>query len=261
VYPGAEAEQVQSFVTTPLQEVMAAVEGVDYITSSSADGISIISVNLTSGYDANEAMAEITALIAPVKNQFPRTVEYPEIVKSSAALGAGLYLQAWSDTYTLEQLTDYMDRVVKPEILTLSSVGGVVVYGAREFSMRLWLDPVQMAAFDISVEEFHSAVTEGTFQTPAGEIESERTTIKVKADTELSTVEDFENIVIRQQGDERVRVKDVARVELGAASDATSVFFKGKRGLSLVECVPGNSQKARGGRETVARGGACGGEF
>ena len=242
VYPGAEAEQVQSFVTTPLQEVMASVEGVDYITSSSADGVSIISVNLTPGYDANEAMAEITSLIAPVKNRFPLTVEYPEIVKSSAALGAGLYLQAWSDSYSLEQLTDYLDRVVKPEILTVPSVGGVIIYGSREFSMRLRLDPVQMAAFDISVEEFHQAITQGTFQTPAGELQGPLVNIKVKADTELSTVEDFENIVIRQQGDERVQVRDVARVELGAADNTTSVFFKGQRGLSLsVSGAPGES--------------------
>ena len=242
LYPGAEADQVLSYVTTPLQEVFAAVEGVDYLTSSSADGISLITAHLEPGYDANEAMAEMTSVIAPVKNLFPEAVEYPEITKDTAGIGAGMFLQAFSDSYDLQQLTDYMDRVIKPEILTLPGVGGVATYGAREYAMRLWLDPVQLAAFDISVEEFHRAITRGSFQTPAGEIENGRVFTKVKADTELDSVEEFENIVIRQDGNGRVQVKDVARVELGAADTSSSVFFKGERGLSLgVSAAPGVS--------------------
>src|SRR5690606_36615347 len=151
LYPGAEADQVLSYVTTPLQEVFAAVEGVDYLTSSSADGISVITVHLEPGYDANEAMAEMTSVIAPVKNLFPEAVEYPEITKDTAGIGAGMFLQAFSDSYDLQQLTDYMDRVIKPEILTLPGVGGGATYGAREYALRRWLDPVQLAAIGISV--------------------------------------------------------------------------------------------------------------
>jgi multidrug efflux pump len=233
VYPGARAEQVLSYVTTPLQEVFAAVEGVDFITSTSTDGVSFISVNLTPGYDANTAMSEMTSVIPPVINEFPDTVEYPTIAKETTTKGADLYLQAISDTYSLEQLTDYLERVVKPEILALPGVGQVGLWGVREFAMRLWLDPVKLAAFDISVEEFHDAITRSSFQTPAGEIESGKVFTKVSANTELSTVEEFRSIVIRHEGGERVQVKDVARVELGAADTSSSVFFKGQRGLSV----------------------------
>ncbi|MAT52211.1 MAG: multidrug efflux protein [Porticoccaceae bacterium] len=244
-YPGADAEQVLSYVTSPLQEVFASVEGVDYLSSSSSDGISLITVHLEPGYDANAAMAEMTSVIAPVKNEFPAEVEYPEITKDTASIGAGMFLQAFSDTYDLQQLTDYLERVINPEIMTLPGVGSVSTYGAREYAMRLWLDPVQMAAFDISVREFHDAITQSSFQTPAGELESGLVVTKVKANTELNAVEEFENIVIRQDGNGRVQVKDVARVVLGAADTSSSVFFKGERGLSLgVSASPGVSPLA-----------------
>ena len=241
-YPGASAAQVQSFVTTPLQKALAGVEGVDHITSTTLDNKSTIRLDLIPDYDANVAVSEVASLIAPVKNEFPETVEYPVVSKSGGRLQHVMYLRVQSTSFTREELTEYVEQVIEAELTTLPNVGTVVLYGHRKYAMRLWLDPIKLASFDITVDEFRQAISASNYLTPAGTINSSLIETPVSAKTDLNSVDQFADIVIRQRGDKRVQVKDVAIAELAAERTLSASFFNGQPAIAIsIIGVPGAS--------------------
>ncbi len=232
-YIGASADLIQGFITTPIQHAIAGAEGIEYITSSSVNSSSTVVAHINSEYDSDQALTEIMAKVAQVKGELPKEAEDSVITKGVNRGSALLYIRSSSQSMTDVQLTDYITRLVQPKLATLEGVAKADIFGARKFAMRLWLDPLKMAAHNITVEEFNSAVKRNHFLSTAGQVKNQWVATQVKANTDLKTVEEFENIVVVHQGDALVKVKDIARVELSSENFDHSIFFNGKPGVML----------------------------
>ncbi|RDH43433.1 MexW/MexI family multidrug efflux RND transporter permease subunit [Zooshikella ganghwensis] len=226
-YAGASSDVIQGFITTPIQQAIASAEGIDYITSSSQQSVSSVKANLILGYDANAALTEIMAKVAEVQNELPEDADKPVVAKESARGTALLYMSFYSEEMNNEQVTDYLTRVVQPKLATIEGVAEAEILGKKTFAMRIWLDPVKMAAHGITSEDINQAIRTNNFLSAAGETKGEFIVTGVNAKTDLTSPTAFGNIVIASREDALVRVKDVARVELSAESFDSYVAFNG----------------------------------
>ncbi|NNL99250.1 MAG: MMPL family transporter [Gammaproteobacteria bacterium] len=232
VYTGASPDLVQGFITTPIQQSIASAEGISYITSSSTSGVSNIVANIRLGYSSDTAITEIMAKVGEVRGELPEESDDPVTTKGTRNR-ALMYLQFRHPDMTTAQVTDFLQRVARPQFATLEGVGEVAIIGDRIFAMRIWLDPVRMAAFDVTATEAAGAIRANNYLSSAGETNSDLIVMQVKANTDLTDVAEFENIVIRTDGDTLVRVKDIARVELSAENFDSVAFTKGKETVYL----------------------------
>ena len=227
VYVGASTDLVQGFITTPVQQAIAGAEGIDYITSSSVNSSSSVVAHINPSYDSDQVLTEIMAKVAEVRGELPKESEDPVIKKGTSRGSALMYIRTNSDSMTDEQVTDYLTRVVVLKFATLEGVASAEIFGARKFAMRIWLDPLKMAAHDITADELNAAIQRNHFLSTAGQTKGEWIATQVKANTDLSTVAGFENIVVIQKGDVLAKVKDIAKVELSAENFDSGVFFNG----------------------------------
>lgn len=232
-YPGADAELVQGFVTNPIQEVISSTEGIDYITASSSAGVSTISVFLNLGYDANTAMAEILTKLNEVKGRLPADINEPIIAKSTSGGDAIMYLAYMSDTMSGVEITDYLKRVVQPKLTEVDGLAEAELYGQKEFSMRIWLDPVRMQANGVTTNDVNSVLTQNNFQSAAGEVRDQYTVTSVRASTSLQDEASFGNITVKSNGTDVVRLRDIARIELAAQSDKVFAMVSGRPAIMV----------------------------
>ncbi len=228
IYVGASAELVQGFITTPTQQAIASAEGIAYITSSSRGGVSSVTAHIEPDYNADEALTEIIAKAAEIRSQMPDEAKDPVITKGSDRGGALMYVAYDHAGMSAEQMTDYLLRIVQPQLATLDGVGEVAVYGGRNFAMRIWLDPDRMAARNITSVEVLEAIRANNFLSTAGEIRGQFVIAQVRANTDLQTVAEFENIVIRSEGDTLLRIRDVGTVALSSENFDSSASGGGK---------------------------------
>jgi len=175
VYPGADAELVKGFVTTPIQETIASVEGIDYIKASSRAGVSMIEVFLDLGYDVNTAMAEMLSKINEVQGQLPKDISDPVIAKASAGNDAIMYIAYQSTSMSETQITDYLRRVVQAKMAEVPGLSRAALFGGKEYAMRIFLDPVKMRALNISAVQVNDALLANNFQSAAGELRNSYT--------------------------------------------------------------------------------------
>ena len=232
-YPGANASLVQGFITTPIQQAIASSEGVDYISSSTMQGISTISAYLQLGYDTNVALSEIMSKVAAVRDTLPDDATEPVIAKSSNDGSALMYISFVSDVMNPQQVTDYLVRVVQTQFSTIEGVGEAEIIGQKVFAMRVWLDPVKMAGFNITAADVNQALRNNNVQSAAGQTRSQMLATSIDARTGLSTPEEFGEIVVTTSNDTLVRLSDIARVELNAESTDTMVRFNGEPSLYI----------------------------
>lgn len=224
-YPGANAETIQGYITQPLQQSLASAEGVDYMTSVSQQNVSIISVYARIGADTDRLYTELLSQANSVKNQLPQNAEDPVLNKQAADSTALMYISFYSEQLSNPQITDYLSRVIQPKLATLPGMAEAEILGNQVFAMRLWLDPVKLAAYGLSAADVNEAVRKYNFLAAAGEVKGQYVVTSINADTELKTPEAFAAIPLKTQGDSRVLLGDVARVELGAESyNAISSF-------------------------------------
>ncbi|AHL76561.1 acriflavine resistance protein B [Stutzerimonas stutzeri] len=224
-YPGANAETIQGYITQPLQQSLASAEGVDYMTSVSQQNLSVISVYARIGADTDRLYTELLSQANSVKNQLPQNAEDPVLNKQAADSTALMYISFYSDQLTNPQITDYLSRVIQPKLATLPGMAEAEILGNQVFAMRLWLDPVKLAAYGLSASDVNEAVRKYNFLSAAGEVKGQYVVTSINADTELKTPEAFAAIPLKTQGDSRVLLGDVARVEMGAESyNAISSF-------------------------------------
>ena len=224
-YPGANAETIQGYITQPLQQSLASAEGVDYMTSVSQQNASVISVFARIGADTDRLYTELLSQANSVKNQLPQDAEDPVLNKQAADSTALMYISFYSDQLSNPQITDYLSRVIQPKLATLPGMAEAEILGNQVFAMRLWLDPVKLAAYGISAGDVNEAVRKYNFLSAAGEVKGQYVVTSINADTELKTPEAFAAIPLKTQGDSRVLLGDVARVEMGAESyDSISSF-------------------------------------
>lgn len=229
-YIGASAELVRGFVTTPIERAVAGAEGIDYIESSSSLGVSTIKIRLELNYDPIKALSEINTKVNQVRNDLPAEAEVPIInIESADSQFAPAYLSFTSDILDNNQITDFLVRVVQPRLSTLEGVQRADVLGARNFAMRIWLKPERLAAHNVSPTQVRNALAANNFLSALGQTKGSLVQVNLSADTDLQTVTEFEELVLRTSDTGAViRLKDVADVELGSESYATEVRFSGR---------------------------------
>ena len=229
-YVGANADLVRGFLTTPLERVIASAEGIDYMESSSAQGVSTISVHLKLNYDTNAALTQIQAKVAQVRNDLPVEAEAPIInVQTTDDQIASMYLSFYSDVLNPNQITDFLTRVVQPKLTAVAGVQRADILGARTFAMRIWLKPDQMAALGVSPSDVHNALAGNNYLSAVGATKGSMISVNLIANTDLRSAEEFQNLVVRQSGGTIIRLKDVANVELGAEDYTSDVRFDGQK--------------------------------
>jgi len=229
VYVGANADLVRGFITTPLERVIASADGIDYIESSSAQGVSTITVHLKLNYDTNAALTQVQAKVAQVRNDLPPEAEAPIIDLASADQQfAAMYLGFSSKDLDQNQITDYLTRVVQPKLSAVSGVQRADILGSRTFAMRVWLKPERMASLGISPSDVHTALSENNYLSAIGQTKGSMTSINLVANTDLKTAEEFRQLVVKQKDGVVVRLGEIADVVLGAENYDSDVRFNGQ---------------------------------
>ncbi len=225
-YPGAAADVIKGFITTPIEQAVASSEGIDTLVSSSQQNVSTITLNLRLEANPDRAMADTLSKVNQVRGLLPREANDPVIVKQTGQGFALMYLSFNSNVMTPSQITDYLTRVVQPRLQTVDGVANAQLLGAQAFSMRIWLDPTRMAAQGVTPNDVRAALAANNFTTAAGEVKSDFTQISVNALTSLDSPKTFSQLVIATHGDALVRLGDVSqKIELGPqTSDSSSVF-------------------------------------
>ncbi|NJC88388.1 MAG: multidrug efflux protein [Desulfuromonas sp.] len=229
VYTGASADLVRGFVTTPLERVIAAADGIDYIQSESKLGLSTINVRLKLNYDATTALAEIGSKVDQVRRDLPLEAEVPIInIESADSQFASAYLSFTAESLQQNEITDYLVRVVQPRLTAIEGVQRADVLGGRTFAMRLWLKPERMAALNITPAQVRAALRANNYLAAFGQTKGSLVQVNLTADTNLRSVEEFKQLVVREQAGTLVRIGDIAEVVLGAEDYDAEVRFSGK---------------------------------
>src|SRR5258706_827559 len=229
VYVGASADLVRGFITSPIERVLASADGVDYIESSSAQSVSTITVHLRLNYSTNDALTQIQAKVAEVRNDLPPEAQAPIIqVQTADARFAGMYLGLASKDLDQNQISDYLVRVVQPRLSAVAGVQKADILGGRTFAMRIWLKPGQMAAHQLSASEVWSTLAQNNSLSALGRTKGTMTSVNLVANTDLKTPEEFRQMIVQQQGSDVVRLGDIADVSLGAEDYDTEVKFNGE---------------------------------
>ena len=234
VYVGASADLVRGFITTPLERSIAAADGIDYLSSSSEQGVSTITARLKLNYDPIKALSEISSKVDQVRNFLPVEAQVPAInVQSADSQFASAYLSFRSETLHQNEITDYLVRVVQPRLSALAGVQRADILGGRTFAMRVWLKPDRLAAFNISPSQVSAALAANNHLSALGSTKGNLVQVALTANTDLRSVEEFKNLVLRQQNNAIVRLRDVADVELGAEDYESDVRFSGETAVFM----------------------------
>ncbi len=232
-YPGADANLMEGFVTTPLENAISSIDGIDYIDSKSKPSLSRISVHMKLGYDINDAMTDISSKVSSVRWQLPKDINDPIIEKNDPNAQPIIYLSFLSNTKTPEEITDYLVRVVQPQLQTLDGVSQAELMGQRQYAMRIWLNPQLMAAHDITASDIQQALESNNVQSASGLIKGDSQEFTVYSNTDLNTAQQFNNIPLRNVNGRMVRIRDVGKAELGAPDDRVTVLMNGFKSIFI----------------------------
>ncbi|MGX9521273.1 efflux RND transporter permease subunit [Vibrio barjaei] len=230
-YPGASSTSVQGYVTQPLQAQIAQAEGIDYMTSESSLGKSLITVNLKLDYPTDKALTEILSLVQQVKYRLPAGTQDPSILKSTSQSPI-LYVSFSSDRLATQQISDYVSRVVKPTFSTVDGVSKIDLLGQSDFAMRIWLNPTKMAAFGLTAADVQAAIQGSNSVSAAGKLKADYIEIDINAHTDASSVDEFKNMVLKAANGQLIHLEDVATVELGANTYDSRVLFNGTSSIT-----------------------------
>jgi multidrug efflux pump len=225
---------VRGFITTPLERAIAAADGIDYLESSSKLGLSPINVRLKLNYDPTKALAEISSKVDQVRNDLPPEAEVPIInIVSADSQFAGAYLSFASKILEANQITDYLVRVVQPRLSALEGVQRADILGGRTFAMRIWLKPDRLAALNINPAQIREVLAANNFLSAVGRTKGSLVQVNLTANTDLRSLEEFKNLLVRQSGNDLVRVRDLADGVLGAEDYDSEVRFSGEQAVFM----------------------------
>ena len=224
-YPGASAELIQGFITTPIQQVVSSTVGVDFVRSTSANSLSTVEVHMKLGVDADVALTEVSTKVSSIRGELPVESEDPVIAKQNAEGFALAYYSFYSETLSDVEITDFLLRTVQPTLSTVRGVAEAEILGGKTYSMRVWMDPVKMASLKVSASDIVRAINAQNYQSAAGQTRGQLVQTDVNAITDTADPETFQRFVIRDEGKNKVRLGDVADVELGAESYDSLVMF------------------------------------
>ena len=234
IYTGADAELVRGFITTPLERAIATADGIDYVSSSSGLGLSTITARLELNYDSTKALAEISAKVDEVRGDLPPESEVPIItVQSADTQFASAYLSFSSDILQANEITDYLVREIQPRLTAIPGVQEAEILGGRTFAMRIWLDADRMASLGIHPAQVRDALAANNYLSAVGQTKGNLVTVNLTADTDLNSIEDFEQLAVLNRGDTIIRIKDIAKVELGGENYDAEVRFSGRKAVFI----------------------------
>ncbi|HEY8946097.1 MAG TPA: efflux RND transporter permease subunit, partial [Polyangiaceae bacterium] len=229
-YVGANADLVRGFITTPLERAIAAADGIDFIESQSVQGLSTINVRLKLNYPASDALADISTRVNQVRADLPPEAEVPAInIEPSDAQVAAMYLSFGSNILEDNQVTDYLIRVVQPRLSAIEGVQRAEILGGRAFAIRAWLKPDRMAALNVSPGQVRQALAANNYLAAVGQTKGQLVQVNLTATTDLTSVEEFRRLVIREENNTLVRLQDVADVVLGADTYEQDVRMSGRK--------------------------------
>jgi multidrug efflux pump len=240
VYPGADAKLVASFIATPLENAISQANGIDYMTSSSVQGMSTITVNLRLNYAPDKALTEITAKVNSVLNQLPPQSQTPVMSVSIGQTIDAMYIGFNSDVLKPNQITDYINRSVQPRLQAVDGVQTAEILGAKNFALRAWLNPQQLSAYNLTAADVYAALAANNYLSSTGNAKGQMVQINLSANTNLNSLDGFKNLVVKSVDGQVVRLSDVATVTLGADDYDTAVAFDGKPSVFVgIQVAPG----------------------
>ena len=232
-YAGADSDIIAGFVTTPLENAIAQANGIDYMTSTSQTGVSTITVNLRLNYDSGKALTEISTKVNSVLNQLPTGAQQPTLsLKVGQTLDA-MYLGFSSTVIDPNQVTDYLTRVVQPKLQAINGVQTAELLGGKKFALRAWLDPIKLAAYDLSATDVSKALTSNDYISGLGTTKGNLIQINLTSSSNLHSLEEYRNLVVKQSGNAIIRLSDVANVTLGNDDYDSATSFNGKQAVYI----------------------------
>ncbi|MFO1181165.1 efflux RND transporter permease subunit [Ottowia sp.] len=232
-YFGADAATVAGFITQPLEAAISQAQGIDYLSSSSSLGASVITATLRLNYDANRALTEINTQVASVRNQLPAQAQQPVLAVQTGQTTDAMYIGFYSDAMPNNSITDYLVRVVQPKLNSIEGVQTAEILGARTFALRAWLDASRMAAMGVTAADVAGALTANNYLAAVGQSKNDMVTVPLNANTSLHSVDEFKQLAIKSAGGAIVRLQDVANVTLGSENYNFNVAFNGVRSVFI----------------------------
>ena len=232
-FPGADPESIAGFITTPIETAVAQANGIDYMTSVSQNSTSTITVYLRQNYDTSKAAAEINIKVNSVLNQLPAGALQPTITVQIGQTVDSMYIGFTSKILASNQITDYLIRVVQPRLQAVEGVQTAEIVGGRTFSLRAWLDPDKLAAYGVTASDVASAMAANDYISAVGNTKGQMIQVNLTSTTNLHSVEDFRNLIIKAVNGANVRLGDVAQVSLGADSYESRVSINGQNGVFI----------------------------
>lgn len=234
VYYGASAETIRGFLTTPIERVVSAIAGVDYLESTSRAGVSTVTVRLKLNHSSTAALAEVTARLQQVRSELPTEAEPPTVeVQRADRPYASFYLSFTSTERSVPAITDWLARTLQPQLSTLPGVQRVTIEGGRQIAMRVWIDPDRLAALNLSPGDVHAALQRNNYLAAVGQTKGNLVQVNLLANTDLRSVDEFEKLIVADRDGAIVRLNDVARVELGAEEADMVPKFSDKEAVYL----------------------------
>ncbi|MCL9776582.1 multidrug efflux RND transporter permease subunit [Vibrio methylphosphonaticus] len=230
-YYGASADLIQGFITQPLEQAVAQADNIDYMTSQSVLGQSTITVTMKLNTDPNAALSDILAKTNSVRSQLPRESEDPTVTMSTGSTTAVLYIGFTSDELASSQITDYLERVINPQLFTVNGVSKVDMYGGMKYALRVWLDPLKMAALKLTATDIMNVLNANNYQSAAGQATGEFVLYNGSADTQVSNTEELSNLVVMAEDGEVTRLGDIAKVTLEKSHDVYRASANGQEAV------------------------------
>ncbi|MFT4080913.1 efflux RND transporter permease subunit [Rhodomicrobium sp.] len=232
-FPGATQDVMQGFVTTPIAQAIATASGIEYLTSTSTMGQSQVKAKLVLNADSDRTMTEVLSKVQQVKYRLPQGAFDPVVTKITDGASAVQYIAFVSDTLTIPQITDFVTRVGQPLITSVKGVASADFAGAQALAMRVWLDPVKLAARNLTAGDVAAALRANNVQAAPGQLESDRSITSITATTDATSVGDFREMVIKTSASGLVRLRDIADVEIGSQNHKTLGWASGRRAVYL----------------------------
>ena len=230
---GANPDLVAAQITTPIENAVAQANGIDYMTSTSQTSVSTITVNLRLNYDSDKALTEINTKVNSILNQLPAGSQQPVLTIKVGQTIDAMYIGFYSTVLAPNNVTDYMVRVVQPKLQAVTGVQTAEVIGGQNFALRAWLDPDKLAAYSLTGADISAALTANDYISGIGNTKGQMVQVNLNASTNLHSVDDFKDLIVKQSNGAVVRLKDVANVTLGADDYESRVAFDGKRAVYI----------------------------
>ncbi len=243
-YIGASAETVRGFLTTPIEQAVSSIAGVDYIESSSTAGVSLITIRLKLNHDTTQALAEINARLQQVRRQLPPDSEPPSVELQRADRPfASFYISFTSDRFEIPVLTDWLARNIQPQLTTLPGIQRIGVEAGQMPAMRIWISPRRLAELNLTPGDVYSALQRNNFIAAIGRLKGETVQVDLLTNTDLQTVEEFKDLIVSRRNDATIRLRDVATVELGSEEPLMTAFYEGNEAVYIsVWPLPGSNE-------------------